>query len=459
MSGPSHQPELVRDDSSPVLQGHGTVGLEEVSAGVVPAQFKGRPKRSTRLSRKAASVPEDAVTELDPATVATTEEFPSKRARKKTGVKRPPPSKLLVSSSKESDTDIDVGHRRTRNKARKGDRDQVPGLSPSQMHAISQMLSERDKQARHRSTRKPRWSFYSSESRSDAPVASGSKGPGLDRFRNQGPSSISHPTNSSEGPDDAQSHDDDPDDSDNEVGGDRRLTRNRTKKTPQPTGYWLGKGKDPSGAGKIARSREKLSDRRSKARGKNSQIEEVCRGMVPTARYATSHLLMGFQLREARRLWRLLGSLHPDRDEKRREATHNHLGAAIQIGIDGARHEIEMARVHDTLGPEVVEGVEGRASSDQRYVGRTEYVVKQLKKAKVEDALMRSKSAPVSHRPYLHGAKFSPNGRRPPYRGTRAGRKVEALKKPIGFTPRCFLCASPLHLAKDCPKKKELKRD
>ncbi|XP_059094341.1 uncharacterized protein LOC131889277 [Tigriopus californicus] len=98
----------------------------------------------------------------------------------------------------------------------------------------------------------------------------------------------------------------DSDDKWDEFGGNdwgKGAVSNKKRRCPPPAGYWIGKGAEPAHVGKISGSREKFADQKLKALEDVRRIEVQCPGRIATARYATSHILMGFQLREVRRLW------------------------------------------------------------------------------------------------------------------------------------------------------------
>lgn len=137
------------------------------------------------------------------------------------------------------------------------------------------------------------------------------------------------------------------------------------------------------------------------------------------------------------------------------ERYSRHLGAAIQVGIDAARHEVAMAEILETHGLAVMEGIEGQTTNDPRYSDRADYVVRQLKKAKVDEALLLA-NAPKSPPAKVRPRESVPVGGVPPKRryarGWRAGAHVQASGR-RAKSGRCYTCGSPLHIAKDCPKK------
>ncbi|XP_059097948.1 uncharacterized protein LOC131892181 [Tigriopus californicus] len=215
-----------------------------------------------------------------------------------------------------------------------------------------------------------------------------------------------------------------------------RGEKSKKKTRPPPTGFWIGRGKAPTTMGKIAGSHEKFHERKLEAQCKVRNVELRCKGTIAIARFASSHTLMGFQWREARRLWRFLDG-HVGKEG---HSISQQLGAVLQIGVSAARHEVAMAEVFEEHGLEVMEGVEGHTSSDPLYADRTEYVFRQIKKAKVEDALLRGKVSAIPPLQKVSPGHFSlPSTRRRPFhRGTRGGQYRQSPPKPpvgAGATP------------------------
>ncbi|TRY79772.1 hypothetical protein TCAL_16095 [Tigriopus californicus] len=257
----------------------------------------------------------------------------------------------------------------------------------------------------------------------------------------------------------------------NRSGTQKKKFDKRQRAVP-PTDYWIGKGSEPSGVGRVAGSRENFSDRRSLAKERLEGLERVCKGSMPTIRHARSHLLLSFQLRETRRLFhqcqerldverRLYGIERLDA-ERETDESFSYGGSALQVGINASRHEIAIAEIHAIHGEKVVEGVEGREPRDRRYQSRTDYVIKEMKKAKVDDAMIHGKQ--VSSATLPPTAKLSDMGPRSKRgkRGRRAGTRdalsgnglpnLNKSSRSVGVL-KCFTCGTPGHISRECPKK------
>ncbi|XP_059088706.1 uncharacterized protein LOC131884839 [Tigriopus californicus] len=244
-----------------------------------------------------------------------------------------------------------------------------------------------------------------------------------------------------------------------------RKKKSKTEDTPSPSAYWVGRGRKPPGVGQLSGSRQKFSDLQSKAITECARVDERCKGKVPTARYAKSHLLLGFQLREVKRIWHELGETCEaltvcGSGSKQKEllvcegTLFRHLGASLQVGVDTTRHELAMADIYDELGAVVVDAIEGGTFRDPRYAQRAKYVVQQLKRAKVDEAVLKGRLpiAPLGQVRRLSG--------RVPYRGIKSRGKAITSGglggRPLD-PPRCYTCNSPLHMANNCPRKKDVK--
>lgn len=218
-----------------------------------------------------------------------------------------------------------------------------------------------------------------------------------------------------------------------------------------------------------------LTDRRYLAKERLEELERICKGSMPTLRHAKSHLLLGFQLREARRLSYLFetllarerglgGSQRQDAEMATNEVFLNMQGA-LQIGIDAARHEIAMAEILSIHGEKVVTEVEGRKPRDSRFSSRTDWVLKEIKKDQVRDALIRQKSAGSATSGSL--PKNNQGNQGPRNTRGRRGHKIPfwrdqslsvtgqvKIPKPPSHPPKCYNCGGVGHLTRDCPKKK-----
>jgi hypothetical protein len=197
-------------------------------------------------------------------------------------------------------------------------------------------------------------------------------------------------------------------------------------------------------------------------------MESLCgKARTTLSRHAVSHILLGYQLREARRIF------HQVRVRSRVGDRYiRHLGAIIQRAVAATRHEVGMAELHAVHGEEVVNGVEGDKPRDPRFAGRAEKVIKDRKQARVDEALLTGKVAPVAAAP--SGGQAAPQagsgggggGGRGGGKGGggkhRRGKKPESTSSRGGgggsggggSTITCGFCGAKGHLEKECRKKK-----
>eukprot|EP00095_Tigriopus_kingsejongensis_P005812 maker-scaffold716_size107355-snap-gene-0.21 protein:Tk05812 transcript:maker-scaffold716_size107355-snap-gene-0.21-mRNA-1 annotation:"oddskipped-like protein" len=132
---------------------------------------------------------------------------------------------------------------------------------------------------------------------------------------------------------------------------------------------------------------------RAKTRLKVENINRDYKGKVATARYTTSHLLLGLQLRETRRRFKLFKRQSPSASSFKKASTaFKHSLNALQVAINGARQETCMGKVFAKDGDEVATFIEGNDTRDPYLADCCDFAVKELKKIQVESFFLKRRA-------------------------------------------------------------------
>lgn len=188
---------------------------------------------------------------------------------------------------------------------------------------------------------------------------------------------------------------------------------------------------------------------------KVAKYEKLYKGKVSLARYATSHCLQWWQAKETVRLLtevRRCPDLESDLARKLR-----HTANALEIIVEGARHELGVARLFYKDGEDMVELIEEHDDDDDVFKERRKTMKKTLKQDRIDNAIINGKSIVNSSAPATTAVSKSFNRLKRDIGKKRGGRRGQGGKvakdKSEKPPPTCYNCGGKGHLSLDCRKK------
>jgi uncharacterized membrane protein YgcG len=202
-------------------------------------------------------------------------------------------------------------------------------------------------------------------------------------------------------------------------------------------------------------------------------------GKMAINRWATSHLLQSYQLKEVTRLRRAL------KKRPTSSSTAKDLKVALEVARAHSRHETAMAVLLSCDGDSMLELMEAKKTGDKFYEKRREKLKKELKKTRIDAAILKGGVAAAIVTPAAApkqgggggggrggsggggggggggGSGNAPKGRAREGRARggskhKKGKGKGDYKKEGGGDSKevtCFSCSAVGHTVRDCPRK------